>query len=129
MGKKKIVSMVLAALLAFGAMGAPIPAYAMTQENEVLATSTDGDEVAGVTDALDIDEIKSGAPATVNDVLVPTADNKKGIQGTEFMNSDIADSDPASLGVNHVLFNLELSKIISTDGQGVPYVYNGKTHN
>lgn len=128
MGKKKIVSMVLAALLAFGAMGAPIPAYAMTQENEVLATSTDGDEVAGVTDALDIDEIKSGAPATVNDVLVPTADNKKGIQGTEFMNSDIADSDPASLGVNHVLFNLELSKIISTDGQGVPYVYNGKTY-
>ena len=70
----------------------------------------------------------NGEKASAEDVVTPTDDNKKGIQGTDFEHGEFPDSDPDSLGINHILFNLELDKVINTDGTGYPYQYNGKTY-
>lgn len=49
----------------------------------------------------------------------PKAATKKGIQGAD---------GQSDLGVSHSLINIPLTDVISTDGTGVPYKYNGKTY-
>lgn len=49
----------------------------------------------------------------------PNAATKKGIQGAD---------GQSDLGVSHSLINIPLTDVISTDGTGVPYSYNGKTY-
>lgn len=72
--------------------------------------------------------LTSGARASADDVVAATSTNKKGIQGTEFVYGDHPDYEPSTLGVNHVLLNLELNNVINTDGSGTAYNYNGKTY-
>lgn len=50
---------------------------------------------------------------------------KKGIA----MNGELyTDNSLEELGISQMYFNLSLTDVISTDGTGVPYVYNGKTY-
>lgn len=49
----------------------------------------------------------------------PTAATKKGIQGAD---------GQSDLGVSHSLINIPLTDVISSDGTGVAYDYNGKTY-
>ncbi len=36
--------------------------------------------------------------------------------------------DPIELGVDHALFNIDVTELVSTNGTGEPFVYNGKTY-
>lgn len=36
--------------------------------------------------------------------------------------------DPIALGVDHALFNIDINNLVSTDGTGEAYTYNGKTY-
>ncbi len=85
------------------------------EEEAVLAEEEDTEAVVG-------------ARATAADVLKPNSNNKKGIQGTEYAYGATKDADPNSLDINHVLLNVHLSNVISTDGSGVAYNYNGTTY-
>ena len=78
--------------------------------------------------AISYQNFPDGERASAADVLVPTKDNKKGIQGTDFEYGQYPDENPDSLGLNHILLNIELDKVINTDGSGYPYEYNGKTY-
>lgn len=62
--------------------------------------------------------------ATQADVMEPNANNKKGVQGTEVAESE----NLADLSLNHIMLNVDLTQVISTNGTGTPYTYNGKTY-
>lgn len=75
--------------------------------------------------------VVSHTKATSADVLTPDANNKKGVQGSEVMDwcKNSANGETLqSLGINHIMFNVNLTDIISTNGTGKPYVYKGKTY-
>lgn len=66
----------------------------------------------------------SHGKATQADVMEPNANNKKGVQGTEVAESE----NLADLSLNHIMLNVDLTQVISTNGTGTPYTYNGKTY-
>ncbi len=57
--------------------------------------------------------------SATNTMKYVTPASKKGIQG-----STLEDD----LGTKHTLLNMDLKNLISTNGTGTPYVYNGKTY-
>lgn len=78
-------------------------------------------------------------PADEYSLLIPTSENKKGIQGTEYIVPGMtvvgdqayiqnADEAPLDLEVNHVLLNFDIAKMLASDAQTeeiVNYTYNG----
>lgn len=146
--KKKVASLLLAFMLTVGGVITTEPAYAaQTSETEALAGTEDeaaakeAEEAAdtyaqeGVEEA-ETDETlvaaKAHVKASAADVLQPSYTNKKGIQGTEFMDGSspyTADAgEQQALNINHVLLNIHLNEVINTDGTGTPYTYNGQTY-
>ena len=119
-------------------------AFVATEEPEIyvdeqqeIEDTSEFEEEEDIKALSDINETFNPAtdytPATSADV--GKAATKKGIQGTEWRDRDsaIRDSDPDSLGVDHVLLNLDLSKVIYTEknkGTAEPelYTYNGSTY-
>ncbi|MDD6328369.1 MAG: DUF5722 domain-containing protein [Lachnospiraceae bacterium] len=65
--------------------------------------------------------------ATAEDVTVPNYYNKKGVQGQEVSEGPYA-ADLSTLNLNHILFNVDIAQVISTDGTGTPYTYKGNTY-
>lgn len=64
----------------------------------------------------------SHTKATEEDVLVPNYNNKKGVQGQE-VTEGANPADLSTLGLNHILFNVDISQVISEPGTGIPYEY------
>ena len=62
--------------------------------------------------------------ATQADFVQPNENNKKGVQGTEVAETE----NLADLSLNHIMLNVDLTQVISTNGTGTPYTYNGKTY-
>lgn len=68
--------------------------------------------------------------ATAADRIEPNANNKKGVQGSEVLDwADANGESLSSLGINHIMFNVDLTTIIATDSSnGSPFEYKGTTY-
>ena len=73
--------------------------------------------------------VMNDVPSTKASAVVTTPTGKKGIIASYWTDQGtVYHDDPVALGVDHALFNIDITDLVSTTGTGEAYVYNGTTY-
>lgn len=76
---------------------------------------------------MSVEEMSKAVGHGTSVVANPTG--KKGIIASYWTDpGTVYYDDPIALGVDHALFNIDITELVSTNGSGEPFVYNGKTY-
>lgn len=76
---------------------------------------------------MSVEEMSKAVGHETSVVANPTG--KKGIIASYWTDpGTVYYDDPIALGVDHALFNIDITELVSTNGSGEPFVYNGKTY-
>lgn len=67
-------------------------------------------------------------PAEYKTDIVLSSTGKKGIIASYWTDPGIYQDDPVALGVDHTLFNIDMTELVNTNGNGESFTYNGKTY-
>lgn len=125
--RKRVVSCLVTCAMLLSVLAPNMNVFA----SEVEAESEAETEVGTITETqmgdISVEEMSKGAGHQTSVVSNPTG--KKGIIASYWTDpGTVYYDDPIALGVDHTLFNIDITELVSTNGVGEPFVYNGKTY-
>ena len=125
--RKRVVSCLVTCAMLLSVLAPNMNVFA----SEVEAESEAETEVGTITETqmgdISVEEMSKGAGHQTSVVSNPTG--KKGIIASYWTDpGTVYYDDPIALGVDHTLFNIDITELVSTNGVGEAFVYNGKTY-
>lgn len=127
--RKRVVSCLVTCAMLLSVLAPNMNVFASEVETEAETENEAGVVKEAETQKGDmtIEEVSKGTGHQTSVVSNPTG--KKGIIASYWTDpGTVYYDDPIALGVDHTLFNIDITELVSTNGVGEAFVYNGKTY-